>query len=116
MIKVEESLDYEYIKEDNFSIEVSSERAVAVDTQTFTGDFKELDEKIKLMITQGQTLWKDGTRKNHACTVCGKEANYSNIKNHIESSHMEGVSIPCNSCDKTFRSRNALRQHICPSK
>ena len=116
MDKGEALLDDKYVNTYNASITVESERAVAITTQTATGDFKELDEQIKLMITQGQTLWKDGTRKNHACTVCGKEANYSNIKNHIESSHMEGVSIPCNFCDKTFRSRKSLGQHNCHSQ
>ena len=34
-----------------------------------------------------------------------------NIKDHIEVNHLDSVTIPCNLCDKTFRSRNALRQH-----
>ena len=33
------------------------------------------------------------------------------IKDHIEANHIEGIVIPCNLCDKTFRSRNALRLH-----
>ena len=43
--------------------------------------------------------------------VCGKEGKSSNIKNHIEANHFEGVSVPCNNCEKTFRSRNTLAQH-----
>ena len=99
----ESSLDNKCINGYNSGSIVESDRAIAITTQTSTGDFKELDGKIKLMITQGQTLCKDGTRKNYACTVCGKEACYNDIKKHIEFSHMKGVSIRCNLCDKTFR-------------
>ena len=108
--KVETSLD-SYYSGYNSSMEDVSEKAVSVTKQNFSGDFEDLDEKIKLMITRGQTLSKDGTRKNLACTVCGKEDKYNNIKKHIESNHVEGISIPCNFCEKTFRSRDALRQH-----
>ena len=45
--------------------------------------------------------------KAYVCKVCGKEGQKTNIKNHIECMHMEGISIPCNLCEKTFRSRNA---------
>ena len=33
-----------------------------------------------------------------------------NMRNHVET-HMEGLSFPCQSCDKTFRSRNSLNFH-----
>ena len=45
------------------------------------------------------------------CKVCGKEGTGNNIKGHIERNHLEGVSMPCNICDKTFVSRNSLKQH-----
>ena len=45
------------------------------------------------------------------CKVCGKEGNVRDIRNHIEANHLEGVVIPYNLCDKTFRSRNSFRTH-----
>ena len=46
------------------------------------------------------------------CTLCGKEAKQKiQIQYHIEGIHMEGLSLPCNICVKTFRSRNAFKIH-----
>ena len=45
------------------------------------------------------------------CKVCGKEDTKSNIRQHIENNHMEGISVPCKFCEKTFRSRHSLSQH-----
>ena len=75
-----------------------------------SGDFEELDNKVKSMMEKTQN--KD-TRGQLAflCKVCGKEGQGPNIKDHIEANHLEGIIIPCNLCDKTFRSRNALRVH-----
>ena len=88
-----------------------SQTMVAVTDQSFSGDLKELDVQIKSMMSVGQTLVKGGKQKNNACTVCGKEGAYSQIKGHIEANHVEGVSIPCNMCEKIFRSRAAHKWH-----
>ena len=53
----------------------------------------------------------DGRRLEARCKVCGKEGHGRNIKDHIEANHLDGVVIPCNLCEKTFRSRNGLRIH-----
>ena len=51
----------------------------------------------------------------YRCTVCGKTNKGSdakkNMKQHIET-HFEGVSHPCNQCEKVTRSRHSLRMHI----
>ena len=89
-------------------------------------DFKSVDDKLKSLMQKSQNQAKRAllgrertTRKGergawraHMCTVCGKEGENTEIQNHIELNHLEGVSIPCNSCEKQFRSRHALRQHI----
>ena len=75
------------------------------------GDFQELDEQIKSLMGRSQATFPNG-RKKIVCNVCGKEADYRVIKDHIEENHIEGVSIPCNNCDKIFRSRDSLRTHI----
>ena len=47
----------------------------------------------------------------YRCTVCGKmDKKTTNIKEHVEK-HVEGLSFPCNLCEKVFRSRHNLRMH-----
>ncbi len=61
-------------------------------------------EKSKNKIANGMEFAK-------VCKVCGKEGKDQAIKDHIEVNHLEGIVIPCNLCDKTFRSRNGLKLH-----
>ena len=91
--------------------ENKSKATICVDEQNFSRDLKKLDIQINSMISVGKTMVKGGKQKNTACTVCGKEGIYSQIKCHIEANHVEGVSIPCKLCDKTFRTRSAYKWH-----
>ena len=62
------------------------------------------------MITVGRQT-KDGKRMQASswiCKDCGKEGSLMIIRQHIESAHLEGISISCDYCDKTFSSRNLL--------
>ena len=61
------------------------------------------------MMEKSQNKHANGKQAAHVCKVCGKEGMGSAIKDHIEANHIEGIVIPCNLCEKTFRSRNALR-------
>ena len=66
------------------------------------------------MMEKSQNKVANGPNKStfaDLCKVCGKEGRGRDIKDHIEANHLEGIIIPCNLCDKTFRSRNALRLH-----
>ena len=84
---------------------------VAVRNYFPPGDLlQELDEKCISMMektsgknARGQIIYR--------CKVCGKEEINGGMKNHIENKHLEGVSIPCNFCEKTFRSKNSLSKH-----
>ena len=71
-----------------------------------------LDEHINTLMEKDSA--KDSIGKPiYRCKVCGKETNHGNtMRKHIEANHLEGVSVPCNQCKKTFRSRNALAVHI----
>ena len=77
------------------------------------GNFEELEERVKSMMEKGQNYrnCKNRNEKAYICKVCEKEGAHNAIKDHIEANHLEGIIIPCNLCDKTFRSRNALRLH-----
>jgi len=80
-------------------------------TNTIT-NIQELDQAVKSMMAKSQSsLSNVSNSKASQCTVCGKEGWPGSIKDHIEANHLEGVSIPCDFCEKTFRSRAGLRQH-----
>jgi len=73
-----------------------------------------LDEKVKsIMKEKGQRMIPNGKHANGTpkqattsiCKVCGKEGLSKHIRNHIEANHLEGISILCYCCDKTFSSR-----------
>jgi len=97
-----------------------SETAVAVQNYEVCNvdisDVVELDEKVKSMMTKSQNSIPNGStgmKKADICTVCGKEGLGTNIRNHIEANHLAGVSIPCNFCEKMFRTRKSLVRHPC---
>ena len=71
----------------------------------------DLEEIVKSMMEKSKNPLPNGQSKAYSCKACGKEDYHTNIKKHIESNHLEGVSIPCNFCEKTFRSRSALGLH-----
>ena len=80
--------------------EVATQEKIPISAENIT----EIEEKINeyLEKTDGGAF---------ICTICGKEGSRSrNVKNHIET-HMEGLSFPCGSCGKIFRSRITLFNH-----
>ena len=86
------------------------EGTLAFTDYTVAADLQDLDDKIKSMMEVSENC--DGrNRKKRICKVCGKERQYSEMKQHIEANHIYGVSHICNTCGKTMRSRSALRQH-----
>ena len=82
----------------------------AVFTNQGLSNLEELDVQVKSMVASAQS--KDGKHRTYFCTVCEKEGVHSLIKNHIVANHIEGVSIPCNFCEKSLRSQNSLRMHV----
>ena len=82
-------------------------------TSVMSADLQQLDETVKGMMDTSENMIQDGKSKRRAkvCKVCGKEGHATDIKRHIENNHLEGVSIPCNLCDKTLCTRLALGRH-----
>ena len=92
--------------------QINSERRVAL-PNFVSGDLKELDEKVKSLMTFSENRIGKEQGRARICKVCGKEGHSMGIRDHIEANHLEGVSLPCNVCEKTFRSRMILRKHKC---
>ena len=92
--------------------EIFNVKTLAVSNISYSGELQDLDDKIKTMMIIGQNMSQGGKQKAYVCQVCGKEGYKTQIRDHIEANHVDGVSVPCKTCDKSFRSRNALRQHM----
>ena len=82
-------------------------------------DLQVLDKKVKSMMEKSQNKIQSGKqasgapmqKKTSICKVCGKEGMTTTIRNHIEANHLQGISIPCDRCDKDFTSRVGLTMH-----
>ena len=86
---------------------------VAVAQLKVTADLDGVEEQINSMMELGETIMVGNrSRVARICTVCGKEGQHTDIKRHIEATHITGVSHTCNICGKSSRSKNALRAHI----
>ena len=86
-------------------LDIFQNESAIVSIDTDVTNMAKVDAKIMEYVVKNQ----DGS---YSCGMCGKNAGkLSHIKSHVET-HMEGLSFPCQSCDKTFRSRNSLSIHI----
>merc|ERR1712129_21411 len=101
---------YSETKEDVGTLVVQNNHPLSA---TNINNIQELEEQVKIMMTKSENRTADGKQFAYTCTVCGKEGFRGSTKDHIEANHLEGVSIPCTSCEKTFRTRGALRKHQC---
>ena len=100
-------------EERTFNTKVANQqKLLAIPNQT-SKELEVLDEQVKCMMEKTQNSTLDGSKKAYVCKVCGKEGHNVNIRDHIEVNHLEGVSLPCNNCEKKFRSRVSLRKHKC---
>jgi hypothetical protein len=76
-----------------------------------TGDLQELDARVKDLMNFGRRSMGGSMGKSRVCKLCGKEGIRQVIMDHIEENHIDGIAVPCNSCDKTFRTRTRFRLH-----
>ena len=97
----------------NANGEENASRALAIPTQFIASDIQALDEKVKSLMERSQNMITSGKQRTTAyiCKVCGKEGYPTSIRNHIEANHLNGISLPCALCEKTFNSRFSLRYH-----
>ena len=76
-----------------------------VTTQSDMDNFKIKVDSMAEINHDGELKWQ--------CSVCGKATKHrGDIKRHIESHHIEGISHACNQCGKVSRSSHALNMHI----
>ena len=92
------------------AVESEIDKTVAVQNHAPI-DLNDLEERVQSMMEKSLNNYAHGKFKAHICKVCGKEGQGNDIKQHIEANHMEGMTFPCNLCEKTPRSRHALKLH-----
>ena len=70
---------------------------------TVNGMSTSVEDKIQELIERSEGM--------NYCRGCDYKTNkLFNMKEHVEI-HIEGLSYPCQLCNKTFRSKNSLRRH-----
>ena len=66
-------------------------------------------EKLNKKVQESYSKGEDGL---YYCLYCSRTSkNPGHIREHVEV-HFDGLALKCDHCDKTLRSRNALRRHI----
>ena len=98
---------------ENGLVEAASEKAlVLTDEVSNNTNMESLDQQVKSMMlfSENADPYEKG-RRAKICKVCGKEGNYKNIMEHIEANHIAGISVPCDLCGRSFKSRNSLSNH-----
>ena len=78
---------------------------------TVAADMQDLEEQIKSMMEVSEHMDQYTNGREWMCKVCGKKGMLGNIKSHIESKHITGVSHNCSICGKASKSRKALGIH-----
>ena len=99
MLSQIKSADFE-----NEVVKVQKEKIISIQSLQFE-NIEELDLKIEEMMERQS----DG---KYLCLTCGKLARKVHLKEHVEI-HIDGLSFPCQFCDKSFRLRNTFRRHKC---
>ena len=84
---------------------------VITDEATNNTNMESLDQQVKsmMLVSENADPYKKGRAR--ICKVCGKEGSYQVIMDHIEANHIAGISVPCDLCGRSFKSRNSLSNH-----
>ena len=91
---------------EDMGVETNSVVAADDDKIRVAADLRVRLDSLMERVADGEHVWK--------CTVCGKSTRGNNARAHMRGHieiHMEGLSYPCNKCDKISRSSNALITH-----
>ena len=84
--------------------EAYPQKIIAMESSNFD-NMEDLNKKLEEMFERQS----DG---KFVCNLCGKTTIRKTFALEHAEVHMEGLSYPCEYCDKQFRSRGALRMHI----
>ena len=103
------SSDTKQIPKSNF-LEVGRDKTAAV-RKNISVNLDDLEETVRSMMEKRRNKLANGVQKADVCKICGKEGKSNVIKAHIEANHLGEMTFPCNLCEKTSRTRQALKMH-----
>jgi len=99
---VDEYADYDY--DQAYHGESSARHAVGNE------ETKDVDA---LLASYMQKITDENLVHMWQCTECGKTSRYiTNLKDHVEANHLEGLTYSCPVCQKISKSRQSLRAHM----
>ena len=89
----------------NATTKSEKEKIMSVLSSADYQNMEQLDQKLEEMYEKQP----DG---KFMCHSCGKMTRFKRDAMEHAETHIDGLSFPCQYCDKSFRSRSALRSHI----
>ena len=95
-------------------LQTTYETVVALtDDKTNSTDIESLKQQVKSMmiISDKADPYKTNGERARMCKMCGKEGSFGMIINHIEANHITRISIPCDFCEKSYKSSISLTVH-----
>ena len=93
-------------------LQTKTETTVSLtDNATNKTNIEHLKQQVKSMMTFSDNAAPYKNGRARICKVCGKEGTMQSIMSHIEANHITEISIPCDLCEKSFKSRNVLATH-----
>ena len=75
-----------------------NDKTVALANTRTSVQLHDLDEQIKSMITKSDISAGHNRGFLSTCNVCGKEAPFNDMRRHMETNHITGVSHSCSMC------------------
>ena len=104
---IKEQMEEKFLKANH------EDKAIALSSLDESYDsLNKLEEKLKTFMIKSENLLPNKSQRATICKLCGKEGMISDIKKHIEANHLEGINLPCNHCERVFKSSRTLKDHI----
>jgi len=101
----------QYVNDSNLKTEENDKAFLGAMDLNFTNKTVALDTQEESEIKSKISEMLQKVYGNLECTVCGKVGrDVRNMRRHAET-HIDGLSYPCNICDKTFRNKHQLQCH-----
>ena len=91
--------------------QLSDSKTEASKTTNLIPSLDQLEEMINSKLLKSDRKMEGRREKWVICKVCGKEGQGVNIRNHIESNHLQGIVLSCNLCGEIFKTKRTLAQH-----
>ena len=109
-IGVEEDTENRLNYEATFDMAIDADHSIneynGIESSILSSD---VDAQVESFLRTTRT--EEGRTIFH-CAECNKVAKHrQNMRSHIET-HLEGLSFPCQGCERSYKTRNSLKKHM----